>query len=245
MALEGLADRVQIRRVRTRHAAGRNFVDLVVGVAPDAAITQAHATADDVEETLHRALPNTDVVVHVEPLDARGDLRERATAAALGVADVREVHNVRVMHVGDGYEVSLHAKLPSDQTLEAAHKTVSELERSVRATIPEVGRVYTHIEPLDETDWATKPDRDEVEAERSVIDEAVRRHTGRPPRRIRFRDSERGRIAFVTIELPGGQPLRSAHRRAGLIEADVRDQRPELADVVVHTEPARLSDVGI
>lgn len=42
----------------------------------------------------------------------------------------------------------------------------------------------------------------------------------------------------MTIALPGDQPLAAAHRRAGLIEGTVRDQRPELADVVVHTEPA-------
>jgi len=51
----------RVRRVRTRHAAGRHFVDLVVGVAPDAGITQAHAAADEIEATVRAALPNTDV----------------------------------------------------------------------------------------------------------------------------------------------------------------------------------------
>ena len=237
-ALAHLTAHVQVRRVRTRHAAGRTFVDLVVGIAPDAGITQAHATADEIERTVTRALPDTDVLVHVEPLDAEGDLRERATAAALGAPDVREVHNVSVMHVGDGYELSLHAKLPSDQTLAQAHGTVTRLEQSVRAAVPELKRVYTHIEPLARMDWTTRPTTDEVAEERRVIEEAVRRFTGADPLRVRFRDSERGRVAFVTVALPGDQPLAAAHRRAGLIEGTVRDRRPELADVVVHTEPA-------
>jgi divalent metal cation (Fe/Co/Zn/Cd) transporter len=137
------------------------------------------------------------------------------------------VHNVRVMHVGDTYELSLHAKLPSDQTLAEAHATVSRLESSIRAAVPELARVYTHMEPLARTDWTTKPTGDEVVAEREVIGEVVRHFTGADPLDVRFRDSERGRIAFVTV----------AHRRAGLIEGQVRDQRPELADVIVHTEP--------
>jgi len=238
-ALAALDGRVQVRRVRTRHAAGRNFVDLVVGIAPDAGITQAHATADEIERTVTGALPDTDVLVHVEPLDAEGSLRERATAAALGAPDVREVHNVSVMHVGDGYELSLHAKLPSEQTLDEAHETVSGLERSVKAAVPELRRIYTHIEPLAPTDWTTKPTRDEVTEERRIIEQAVRRFTGTDPLKVRFRDLERGRVAFVTVALPGDQPLAAAHRRAGLIEGTVRDQRPELADVVVHTEPVR------
>jgi divalent metal cation (Fe/Co/Zn/Cd) transporter len=153
---------------------------------------------------------------------------------------VREVHNVRVMHVGDGYECSLHVKLPSGFTLDQAHDTVTALEACVREAVPSLRRVYTHIEPLARTDWTTKPDSVAVEAERTVIDDAVRRHTGSPPLDVRFRDAENGRIAFVTVQLPGEQPLAVAHRRASLIEGDVRDQRPELADVVVHTEPVSV-----
>jgi cation diffusion facilitator family transporter len=239
-ALAGLDGGIEVRRVRTRYAAGRNFVDLVVGVAPDAAITQAHATADAIERKVEQALPNTEVLVHVEPLDAEGGLRERATAAALGVPEVREVHNVQVMHVGDGYELTLHAKVPGDQTLDEAHETVSRVEAAIHAALPEVGRIYTHIEPLAPTDWTRKPQGDEVAEERAVIDSVVRHYTQGDPLEVRFRDSERGRIALVTIGLPGELPLRVAHERAGLIEHDVRERRPQLADVVVHTEPSRV-----
>jgi cation diffusion facilitator family transporter len=236
-ALARLDRSVQVRRVRTRHAAGRDFVDLVVGVSPDTGLGQAHATADSIEETVRQALPNADVLVHVEPLDAEGDLRERATAAALLVPEVREVHNVRVMHVGDGYELSLHAKVPGGQTLDAAHDVAERVEAAIHAAVPELRRIYTHIEPLAATDWARKPSSDEVADERAVIEDVVRHYTGADPLDVRFRDSESGRIAFVTVALPGEQPLAVAHRRAGLIEHEVRDRRPELADVIVHTEP--------
>jgi cation diffusion facilitator family transporter len=240
-ALEEVDSGIEVRRVRTRHAAGRNFVDLVVGIAPDAGITQAHATADDLEATVRRALPGTDVLVHVEPLDVEGGLRERASAAALSVPDVREVHNVRVMHVGDGYELTLHAKVPGGQTVAEAHEVVSRIATSIREAVPELGRVYTHIEPLARTDWARKPTPEEVADDRSAIEEATRRHTGSAPREVGFRDSERGRIAIVAVELPPEQPLRVAHRRAGAIEEEVREQRPDLADVVIQTEPGPIS----
>jgi divalent metal cation (Fe/Co/Zn/Cd) transporter len=237
-ALGGLDERVDVRRIRARHAAGRHFADLVVAIAPDTGIGQAHATADEIEAAVRTVLPNTDVLVHVEPMDAEGSLRERATAAALAVPEIREVHNVRAMHVGDAYELSLHGKVAGDQTLTDAHATADRVEASIYDAVPELGGVYIHIEPLAETDWTSKPAPDEVAADRQVIDEVVRRHTGAAPSDVRFRDSERGRIALVSIVLPGEQPLRSAHRRAGLIKDDVRARRPDLSDVVVHTEPA-------
>lgn len=236
-ALAELDAAVHVDRVRMRQVAGRSFVDVVVGVAPDAGITQAHAAADEIEAAVRGALPTADVVVHVEPLDAAGNLRERATAAALGIRDVREVHNVRVMNVADGHELSLHVKLPSDLTLARAHDIVTSLENAIGSAVPELSRIFTHIEPLARIDWTVEPSAADVQEDHALIVEVVRRHTGAPPLEVAFRDSDRGRVAFVTVVLPAEQPLRVAHRRTGLIEADVRDQRPGLADVVVHTEP--------
>jgi len=62
--------------------------------------------------------------------------------------------------------------------------------------------------------------------------------TGAAPAAISFRDGDQGRVALVTIRLPGEQPLPSAHRHAGAIEESVRERCPGLADVIVHTEPA-------
>jgi cation diffusion facilitator family transporter len=238
-ALEGL--QVEVRRLRVRHAAGRHFVDLVVALSADSGLAQAHTTADAIEDAIRDELPGADVVVHVEPRAVEGDLREHATVAALSVPDVREIHNVRVMQVDGGYELSLHVKLPRSLSLADAHETVEQLEAAVRDAVPALRMVHTHFEPLSRTDWASKPSRDEVAVERGAIDDVVVRYTGHEPAGVRFRDAERGRVALITVLLPPDQPLPSAHRRAGEIERAVRERCPDLADVIVHTEPAAAS----
>jgi cation diffusion facilitator family transporter len=236
-ALEGLREPVELRRVRVRYAAGRHFADLVVGVPPDKALIQAHATADAIEELVREALGNADVVVHVEPVTPDGGIRERATAAAIAVPEVREVHNVRVMRVGTAFELSLHVKVPRELSLADAHDVIERLEEGLRAAVPELDMVHTHIEPLARTDWASAPAAVETAVERAAVEEAVRGVTGTTPAELRFRDAERGRVALVTITLPGEQPLPSAHHYAGRIEEAVRERCPQLADVIVHTEP--------
>jgi cation diffusion facilitator family transporter len=229
---------MELRRVRVRYAGGRYFVDLVIAVPADTGVGQAHSAADDVEAAVREALGDADVIVHVEPRAAEGGLRERATAAALTGPDVREVHNVRVIHTDDGYELSLHAKLPGELDLEHAHAVISQLEAGIKAAVPELRRIHTHIEPLAATDWAVRPAGGEVAEQRAVIDDVVRRYTGAPPEQVSFRDAERGRIALVTIALPAEQPLGAAHQRAGDIEEAVRERCPQLVDIIVHTEPA-------
>jgi cation diffusion facilitator family transporter len=223
---------VQLRRLRMRQAAGRQFADVVIGVPPGAAVAQGHAAADAVEEAVHEALPESDVVVHVEPEGSEAVLRERVLAAAQRVPRVREIHNLSVLRTDNGTEVSLHLKLPGDLALEEAHAVANEVEREIGASVPEVTSVQTHLEPLAETGTGRSVERDE-----DLVVEIVRKATGSEPRELRFLDTDEGLIAFLTLGLDPETSLAEAHRRASEVEERIRRERPEIADVIVHTEP--------
>ena len=230
-AIAALGPSVELRRLRMRHAGGRQFADVVIGVSPVAAVGQGHAAADAVEEALERALPGSDVVVHVEPTEDTG-LQERIHAAALAVSDVREIHNLRIVAVGGRQELSLHLKLPGDLTLEAAHDVAEELERAIREAVPEVDSVQTHLEPL------TEPSEARVENfDSAVVERIVREVTGQRPRELRFLRTDEGLVALLTLGLDGRSRLDDAHARASEIEELVRREQPEIVDVIVHTEP--------
>ena len=230
---------VDLRRLRAREAGGKYFVDAVVGIKADAAIGQGHAVADSVEAAVHRALPGSDVVVHVEPSSEAGaGLRERASGAALTVRGVREVHNVSVTRV-DGNEVlSLHLKLPADLDLEAAHAVATEVETAIHRAVPEIGEVHTHIEPLAEAGQARRPVGVEAATAHGAIREAAREVTGADPKDVRLIRDGRGVVALVTIGLPGDQTLGDAHTKAAEVERLARGRAPDVVEVIVHTEPA-------
>jgi divalent metal cation (Fe/Co/Zn/Cd) transporter len=46
-----------------------------------------------------------------------------------------------------------------------------------------------------------------------------------------------GRVLFLTLDAQPGQSLTDAHRLAGDLEEKLRQQLPDIADVVVHTRP--------
>jgi cation diffusion facilitator family transporter len=234
-AIASVEPRVELRRLRMRQAAGRQFADVVIGVPPGAAVGQGHAAADAVEEAVQRALPQSDVVVHVEPRQDEAALRERVLAAAQGVPRVREIHNLTVLRVGRRSEVSLHLKLPGDLPLEDAHAVATEVERAITESVPEVGEVRTHLEPIAEAQEGRRVD--ETVAGREQLARIVRDATGKPPRELRFLNTDRGLLAYLTLGLDPSTSLADAHARASEIEERIRRERPEIADVVVHTEP--------
>jgi cation diffusion facilitator family transporter len=235
-AIEELGPGVALRRLRMRRAAGRHFADVVIGVPPGAAVGQGHAAADAVEEAVERAVPGADVVVHVEPAEAV-ELGERATAAALRVPSVREVHNVSVLDVGGRTEVSLHLKLPGSLTLVEAHDVAEAVEREILAAVAVVDAVQTHIEPLSEPAAVSPVPDGALESESAAVRAIVRQETGVEPRELRFLATERGLVAFLTLALAPERALAEAHARASEVEERIRRDHPEIVDVIVHTEP--------
>jgi cation diffusion facilitator family transporter len=234
-AIASLEPRVELRRLRMRQAAGQQFADVVIGVPPGAAVGQGHAAADAVEEALHHALPRSDVVVHVEPQQDEAALRERVLAAAQRVPLVREIHNLTVLRVGPVTEVSLHLKLPGELSLEDAHSVATEVERAIVGSVPEVDEVRTHLEPIAEAEEGRSVD--EAAAGRELVERIVQETTGQRPRELRFLNTDRGLLAYLTLGLDASTPLAEAHARASEIEERIRREQPEIADVVVHTEP--------
>jgi cation diffusion facilitator family transporter len=234
-AIRKIRPPVQVRRLRIRQAAGRHFADVVIGVAPDAPVGQGHAAADAVEEAIERALPETDVVVHVEPLDVAG-LRERIRVAAASVPQVREIHNVSAVDTEDGVAVSLHLKLPGSLSLAEAHEVASRVEEAIQSAAPEATSVQTHLEPLSEGAAGHEPSPTDMARDGEVVGRIVRDATGQPPRELRFLRTDEGLVAFLTLALDPDSELAEAHSRASEIEEQIREA-VDVSDVIVHTEP--------
>jgi divalent metal cation (Fe/Co/Zn/Cd) transporter len=229
---------VSLRRLRLRQAAGRHFVDVVIGVPPGAAVAQGHAAADDVEDAVRRALPEADVIVHVEPQPPEeAEVRERAQEAALRVPDVREVHNVNVLTVDGRTEISLHLKLPGALSLGEAHAVAEHVERTILDAVPEAAAVRTHLEPLAEIAEGRRPSDWEVEGHMEAVLRIVTDELGAPPRGLRMLETGDGLVLFLTLALDPHTELVAAHERASAVEERIRRERPDIADVHVHTEP--------
>src|SRR5918994_1724835 len=198
----------------------------------DVLMDRSPAAADAAARAVQEALPGSDVVVHVEP-GAEAALRDRVHAAALAVPRVREVHNVRVVTVDGGIEVGLHLKLPGELSLEDAHAVASGVEDAISKAVPGVVAVQTHLEPLRETEAG---ERTAPPDEKAIL-AIVRDLTGEPPREVRLVRTEEGLLVFVTLHVLPERTLADAHALATEVEEQIRERLPEIADVVVHTEP--------
>ncbi len=231
---------IELMRLRLRESAGRYFADVIVAVAPGAAVVESHQAADRVEAAIEGELPDSDVVVHVEPRRSGLDLRDRVLAIALAELLVKEVHDITIYEQDGSASVSLHLKFPADLALREALAVTERIERAIGAR-PGVSEVQTHLEPLERPLSAgpatTSKDLDAIrEIERVVLE-----RTGREPRGTRLLRTEAGRVIFLTLGVGTQMSLVDAHQLGSELEEQLRQQVPDIADVIVHT----ATDVGV
>jgi cation diffusion facilitator family transporter len=237
-AINDLGAAVELQRLRLRESGGHYFADAVVAVPPGQALVESHAVADDVEAAVRRALPNSDVVVHLEPRRDGLDPRDRVLAVALAEPLVREAHDITIYEHDGRVSISLHLKLAPVVTIGDAHEVAERVEAALREE-PGVDEVYTHLEPLEQP-VAARPEESGAtpdDAQRRRITELVRSRSGRPPRELRLLHAAGGLVVFVSVAVPADVSLADAHELASRLEDDIRDGQPHMQDVVVHTEP--------
>ena len=235
-AIEQLGDRLELRRLRVRESGGHYFAEAVVAVPPGQAVVEGQGISDEIESAVRRSLPDSDVVVHLEPRRHGLSLRDRALAAALAEPLVRDVHDIAIYRHGDKISVSLHLKIDRDVPLADAHEVAGRVEDVLRAE-PEVEDVHTHLEPIERPLDARDADQPSSELERERITELVLQRTGHPPRELRLLRTDTGLVVFVSVAAGPASRLPAAHELASRLEDDIREAQPQIADVVVHTEP--------
>jgi cation diffusion facilitator family transporter len=233
-AISDLGDRVELRRLRVRESGGHYFADAVVAVPPGQAAVEGQEISEEIEAVVRRVLPDSEVVVHLEPRREGLSLRDRALSAALAEPLVRDVHNIAIYRHNGRVSVSLHLKMDPDVPLANAHDVAERVEAAVRAE-PGVEDVHTHLEPL-ELPLTARDATPGDDSDRDRITALVRERTGQPPRELRFLHTDTGLVVFVSVATGADSPLLAAHELASRLEDDIREAQPQMADVVVHTE---------
>lgn len=228
--------------IRSRGLEDDVHLDLHIRVAPEMPAAQAHLIAHEAQRRLQQTIEGVrDVVVHIEPQPGvaqspTDNLFARVKEEARGVGAT--IHHLNVYQLEGRYSVGMHLEVPDGLTLGEAHAQASVLEDRIKARIPEVGEIETHIEPAP----AASTECDEL-LEDSEIAQAARQLTRNVPGVRECHDVKvlraQGRL-FLSMHcaLDAHLPIAQAHDIATLIEEHVKRNYSGMERVFVHVEPA-------
>jgi cation diffusion facilitator family transporter len=238
-AIAGVSGVRRVGAVRVRRSGGRMLGDARLSARPTLSVEGARRLREEVLVAVGRAQPDLELSLVVEPEPEEHNLVERVHAVAAGLEMIRDLHNVTVERERDGsLHLSMHAKLPSSMTLDAAAQASADLERRLRHEFPQIARVDVHLEPL-EPEVIAGADVTDV---RTDLAEEIRRVVEAHPEVRGCRDVElskraAGLVAYVVAELPGDVTLEHAHEVETELEDELRRRLPELSEVVARVAP--------
>jgi cation diffusion facilitator family transporter len=229
-------------RVRSRGRDDDVHLDLHIKVDAAMSTSQAHAIASEVERRLKSELPGVvDAVVHVEPglrpAPTRWEaiaVQVRAIADGLGLG----VHNLH-MHPGrEGYTLDVDVEVDASLSLEASHAQVTAFENRVRAALPDVVEIATHIEPVYAAGAEEVPQDAEADRVRAQIVAVGDRVSGQgATHHVTLRRSDDRYDASLHVVASGQASVVEAHLLAEAVERRLREEIGNLDRVTVHVEP--------
>ena len=136
-----------VTKVRMRRAGSEVFADITLSVGHTISFERAHEIAEEAAEAVRSVVPGADVVVHAEPLplsdlDITTQVRILAARRGLGA------HAIRLYEEDSHRWLELHLEVPESLTLEEAHRQATLFENDLRAGVPAVTRIVSHLEPV-------------------------------------------------------------------------------------------------
>ncbi len=225
-----------VERVRIRKAGSQYFADVAVGLARNVSFQAADVVTSEVRQRIRNLLGDSDVLVNAVPREVVNENTfDRIRAASL--RNNLTVHDVSVQDLDGEIHVELHVELDEKMPLLAAHARVTALEADIRAHVPEITSILTHIESEPatiETSEAIYQDQ-ELEARLKSIaaefPEVVDVHD------VVFKRMRHRISISCHVTMRDSLPLARVHDVQTALEARFKLEVPQLFRVLIHPEP--------
>ena len=227
---------IEVERVRIRRAGNRYFADLTVGLARNVTFQRSGQVVADITQAVQAILPDCDVVVHSIPR-ATGHENIFDRIRAVASRSNFSVHDVSVQDLGGRLHVEQHLELDESLSLKQAHDVVTRLEAEIRAEIPEISTILTHIESEPST---IEPGNRVIR--NAELEQKLKQVAREFPEILDMHDVEIKRVrdkVYMSCHctMYDNLPLARVHDVSTALEIRFKQAAPELFKVLIHPEP--------
>lgn len=227
---------LEVDRARIRRAGARYFVDLTLGLTRTVTFQKSQQVVSNVVGAVQDILPGSDVVVHSIPR-ASGAESIFDRIRSVGTRWNLNIHDISIQDLSGRLHVEQHLEMDENMMLKDAHDRVTKLESEIKAEVPEISTILTHIESEPATIESGNELKRDPKLERR-LEEAVKDF----PEVIDVHDVEVKRVRnrlYVSLHctMEDNLPLSRVHDLSTELELKFKQQTPELFRILIHTEP--------
>jgi cation diffusion facilitator family transporter len=149
------------------------------------------------------------------------------------VPSVEHVSRVRSRGPVDASYIDVDVEVAPEMTAEHTAAIASAIRDKLHQNLDGIDEIEVHFVPKQDGE------RDYALSARAVADAL-----GLTTHEVRVSEGQNGKLLEMHVEVPPGQTLGDAHEQVSRLERDVRQNLPEVSEVITHIEPAaRTADL--
>jgi divalent metal cation (Fe/Co/Zn/Cd) transporter len=152
-------------------------------------------------------------------------------------------HGIRIYTSRERRSLELHLEVADSLSVNEAHAKADEFEKELRAALPDLDRVVTHIEPTGDEFAAHRANRVD-EGQVSEVLRALPKELGiafQPHGVTVHHHNGEDSVSFHCV-VDAKMALTDAHALTEKIERALREHVPNVGRVVIHVEPPNAID---
>ena len=227
---------LEVERVRIRKSGNHYFTDVSLGMARNFTFQRSEQVSDTVTARVREILPDADVMVHSVPRARHSEnIFDRIRAVA--TRHNFNVHDISVQDLTGELHVEQHLELDERLSMKEAHDEVTRLETEMRAEIPEIATILTHIESEPATIESGEQIVLEPGLERRLRDVVKDFPEVMDVHEFQFKKIRDRLYVSCHCTLPDDMPLSRVHDVQTALEIRFKHDAPELFRVLIHPEP--------
>lgn len=227
---------LEIDRVRIRKSGNRYFADVSLGLARSITFQRSEQVSDAVTARVREILPDADVMVHSIPR-ARHSENIFDQIRAVATRHNFNVHDISVQDLTGELHVEQHLELDERLSMKEAHDEVTRLEAEMRAEIPKIVTILTHIESEPATIESGEQIVLDPGLEKRLRDVVKLFPEVKDVHEFQFKKIRERLYVSCHCTLPDEMPLSQVHDVQTALEIRFKQDAPELFRVLIHPEP--------
>lgn len=231
-----------IKNIRIRNAGSVNFIDMTIEISRLVPFSKAHDIMDSVERNVREIVPNSDVVIHSEPVITKNETINDKIRMIVSEAGFK-CHDIFSHRIDNEIYSELHVEIGHTNDLYAAHNSITELEKQIKDQIDVISHLKIHIdEPSDivyDTRDITANSNEIVREVRNILEDCTDVLSSSEIQVV----STNGRIRVsMNCVFKDDYSFDEVHDIVTTLESriflNLKNNYPRLANVMIHAEPS-------
>lgn len=223
-----------VSKLRVREVGTQVYVDMVILAPKSLHVDTAHEIADAIEGLVARTYPNSETMVHIQPMNIQPTTPEMFVRQ-LALTHRFGVHGLLFLHSDQGYIIFSDVELPPEATLDTWQVPLEAFRNEIRRHLG-ADQVILHAEPnIRELDSypETFP---ALEEWNELIRQTMLRMGAPLPQKIKVYTRDSQRLCIISIPRENGLTVAESHSRLSLMTKRLAVQLPQVARIVITYE---------